>query len=198
MMVVAATQGVDQHVRSSLGFVLLKDTLTCGPGESIQRPSDNETLALPLSHSHPVYIYMFGLFGPRAWSFCDVLQGWYWIFKVKKRLNPADKYRIPKARCVLFLCAKKAVFKKWINQPHCCTGWPSWPFTHTTYSGSILHMHSRWHKYLCIKPQAKNSSPTLSNGCSTLRNDRGLLATERVNQTTRRERRAISSLLLDF
>lgn len=69
-MAVAATQGVDQHIRSSLGFViLLKDNLTCGPGESIQRPSDNETLALPLSHSRPVYIYMFGLFGPRAWSF---------------------------------------------------------------------------------------------------------------------------------
>ena len=70
MVVVAATQGVNQHIRSSLGFAIsLKDTLTCRPGESIQRPSDNKTLALPLSHSRPAYISMSGLFGPRAWSF---------------------------------------------------------------------------------------------------------------------------------
>ena len=40
--------------RSSLGFSILpKDTLTCTPGELNQWPSDNKTLALPLSHSHP-------------------------------------------------------------------------------------------------------------------------------------------------
>ena len=46
-MVVAAMQGADQHIRSSLGFSILpKDTLTCRPGEQ------NKTLAPPLTHSH--------------------------------------------------------------------------------------------------------------------------------------------------
>ena len=53
-MGVAAMQGADQHIRSSLGFsVLPKDTSTCRPGESNQRPSNNMMLALPLSHSRP-------------------------------------------------------------------------------------------------------------------------------------------------
>ena len=57
MMAVAAIQGANQHIRSSLGFKILpKDTLTCRPGESYQWPSDNETLALPLSHSHHVAV----------------------------------------------------------------------------------------------------------------------------------------------
>ena len=35
LMVVAAMQGANQHIRSSLGFsILLKDTSTCRPGES--------------------------------------------------------------------------------------------------------------------------------------------------------------------
>ena len=46
-MVVAAMQGANQHIRSSLGFSILpKDTLTCQPGESNQQPSDNKMLAL--------------------------------------------------------------------------------------------------------------------------------------------------------
>ena len=53
-MTVAAMQGADQ-LRSSLGFSILpKDTLTCKPGESTQRPSDNKMLALPLKHSCPL------------------------------------------------------------------------------------------------------------------------------------------------
>ena len=52
LMVVAAMQGVEQHIRSSLGFSILpKNTSTCRPGESNQWTSDNKTLALPLSHS---------------------------------------------------------------------------------------------------------------------------------------------------
>ena len=51
---VAAVQGADQH-RSSLGFsVLPEDTSTCRPGEWSQRPSDNETLALVLSHGRQI------------------------------------------------------------------------------------------------------------------------------------------------
>ena len=39
-MAVAATQGADQHIRSSLGVSILpKDTLACRPGESNQRPA---------------------------------------------------------------------------------------------------------------------------------------------------------------
>ena len=46
-MVVAAMQGANQHIRSSLGFSMLhKDTLACRPGESNQQPSSNK------SHSH--------------------------------------------------------------------------------------------------------------------------------------------------
>ena len=42
LMAVAAMQGANQHIRSSLGFSTLpKDTSTCRPGESNQRPSDN-------------------------------------------------------------------------------------------------------------------------------------------------------------
>ena len=42
---------VNQHIRSSWGFSILpKDTLTCRPGESNQRPSNKKTLALSLSH----------------------------------------------------------------------------------------------------------------------------------------------------
>ena len=54
LMVVAAMQGADQHIRSSLGFSILpKDTLACNPGESNQRLSDNKTLSLPGIHSRP-------------------------------------------------------------------------------------------------------------------------------------------------
>ena len=60
----AASQGANQHIRNSLGFSILpKDTSTCGPGESDQQPSDNKTLALPLSRSHP--------FSP-AFNICDM------------------------------------------------------------------------------------------------------------------------------
>ena len=46
-MVVAAMQGTNQHIRSSLGFSILpKDILTCRPGESNRQPSDDRTLAL--------------------------------------------------------------------------------------------------------------------------------------------------------
>ena len=45
-MAVAAMQGADPHIRSSLGF-------SSRPGESNQRPSNNRMLALPLSHSRP-------------------------------------------------------------------------------------------------------------------------------------------------
>ena len=48
LMPVAAIQCADQHIRSS---TLPKDTLTFRPRKSNQRPSDNQTLALPLSHS---------------------------------------------------------------------------------------------------------------------------------------------------
>ena len=52
-MVVAAMQGVNQHIRSSLGFSILpKDTLAWRPGESNQRPSNNNNLALTLTHSY--------------------------------------------------------------------------------------------------------------------------------------------------
>ena len=54
LMVVAAMQGADQQIRSSLEFSILpKDTSTCRPGDPNQRPSDNKMLALPLSHSRP-------------------------------------------------------------------------------------------------------------------------------------------------
>ena len=44
---VAAMQGADQHIRSSLGFSILPEvTSTSRPGESNQRPSSNKTLAL--------------------------------------------------------------------------------------------------------------------------------------------------------
>ena len=53
-MEVAAMQGANQHIGSSLGFsILSKDTSTCRPGESNQQPSNNKTPALPLIHSHP-------------------------------------------------------------------------------------------------------------------------------------------------
>ena len=52
-MMVAAMQGANQHISSSLGLSILpKDTATCRPGELNQQPSDNNTLALPLSNSH--------------------------------------------------------------------------------------------------------------------------------------------------
>ena len=52
LIVVAATQGADQHIRNSSGFSILpKDTLTYRSGTSNQQPSNNKTLALPLSHS---------------------------------------------------------------------------------------------------------------------------------------------------
>ena len=57
-MAVAAVQGADQHIRSSLEFSILpKDTLTCRPGESNQQPFNNKTPAL--SHSHLDYIAQF-------------------------------------------------------------------------------------------------------------------------------------------
>ena len=50
LMVAAAMQ--DQNTRSSLGLgIWSKDTSTCRPGESNQRPSDKKTLALLLSHT---------------------------------------------------------------------------------------------------------------------------------------------------
>ena len=52
LMAVAAMQGADQHIRSSLGFSILpKDTLTCRPGELNQQPSNNKMLVPPLRHS---------------------------------------------------------------------------------------------------------------------------------------------------
>ena len=53
LMAVAAMQGADQHIRSSLGFSILPKDTSCRPGWSNQRPSDNKTQALPLSHSRP-------------------------------------------------------------------------------------------------------------------------------------------------
>ena len=54
LMMAAAMQGANQHIRSRLGFSILpKDTSTCRPRESNQRPSDNKTLAPPLSDSRP-------------------------------------------------------------------------------------------------------------------------------------------------
>ena len=52
-MVVAAMQGADQHISSSVELrILPKDTSTCRPGDLNQQPSDNKMLALPPSHSH--------------------------------------------------------------------------------------------------------------------------------------------------
>ena len=52
----------NQHIGSSLGFIILpKDSLTCRPGESYQRPSSNKMMTLILSHSHHVNISVFGL-----------------------------------------------------------------------------------------------------------------------------------------
>ena len=57
-MPVAAIQGADQHIRSSLGFSILPtDILTCRTGESNQQLSDNKTVVLPLSHSRQIFIY---------------------------------------------------------------------------------------------------------------------------------------------
>ena len=54
----AAMQGADQHIRGSLGFSILpKDSSTCRPGESNQRPADNKTLAPVLSCSRPVKMF---------------------------------------------------------------------------------------------------------------------------------------------
>ena len=54
-MAVAAMQGADQNIMSSLEFSILpKDILTYRPGELNQRPSVNKTLGLPLSHSRPL------------------------------------------------------------------------------------------------------------------------------------------------
>ena len=48
-MAVAAMQGADRHIRSSLGLSILpKDTLTRKRGESNQQPSDDKTLALQI------------------------------------------------------------------------------------------------------------------------------------------------------
>ena len=42
LILVAAMQGADKHIKSSLGHSILpKDTSTCRPGESNQRPSNN-------------------------------------------------------------------------------------------------------------------------------------------------------------
>ena len=50
LMAMAAMQGADQHMRSSLGFSILpKDTSTCTLGDSNQQPFYYKTLALPLS-----------------------------------------------------------------------------------------------------------------------------------------------------
>ena len=52
MAVMAAMQGADKHIKSSLGFSILpKDTSTCRLGELNQHPSNYKMLALPLSHS---------------------------------------------------------------------------------------------------------------------------------------------------
>ena len=56
LMVAAAMQAADQHIRNSLAFSILpKDTSTCRPWESNQQPSDNKTLALPLRQSWQSY-----------------------------------------------------------------------------------------------------------------------------------------------
>ena len=54
LMAVAAMQGADQHIRSSLG-ILPKDTLAWQPAELNQQPSDSKMLVPPLSHS---YLYL--------------------------------------------------------------------------------------------------------------------------------------------
>ena len=57
LMVVAAMQGADQHIRRTLGFSISpKNMSTCRPGELNQQPSDNKTLALALSHSQSCWI----------------------------------------------------------------------------------------------------------------------------------------------
>ena len=62
LMAMAAMQGADQCIRSSLGFSILpKDTSTWRPGESNQQPSDN-MLAQPLSHSHFTSVKSFHYF----------------------------------------------------------------------------------------------------------------------------------------
>ena len=59
LMAVAAMEGANQHIRSSLEFSnLTKDTSTCKPGESNQRPSNNKTLALTLSHRRPGALHL--------------------------------------------------------------------------------------------------------------------------------------------
>ena len=67
LMAVAAMQGADQHVRSSLGLSILgKNTWTCRPrpGESNQRPAGNKMSALP-----PIYFSCLG-------ESCNALSMW--------------------------------------------------------------------------------------------------------------------------
>ena len=53
----AAMEAADQHIRSSLEFSILpKDTSTFKPEESNQLPSVKKMQALPLSHSHQLFI----------------------------------------------------------------------------------------------------------------------------------------------
>ena len=48
LMAVAAIQGADQHIKSSLGFVILpKDTSKCRPGESNQQASQKRHWLCP-------------------------------------------------------------------------------------------------------------------------------------------------------
>ena len=55
LIVVAAIQGANEHIRRNLGFAILsKDISTRRPGESTQRPSTNKMLALPLSQQ-PIF-----------------------------------------------------------------------------------------------------------------------------------------------
>ena len=71
-MAVAAMQGADQHIRSSLGFSIFpKDTSTCRPGELNQRPSNNKMMALPLSYSRPLLKKMKVL---EYHNFCNIIR----------------------------------------------------------------------------------------------------------------------------
>ena len=57
-MALAALQGAEEHISVSLGFSIFpKDTSTCRPGESNQRPSDNKMLAVRLNDSRLYIIY---------------------------------------------------------------------------------------------------------------------------------------------
>ena len=55
LLLVAATQDADQHIRSLGVSILPKDPSTCRPGELNKQPSDNKTQALSPSHCRLEY-----------------------------------------------------------------------------------------------------------------------------------------------